>query len=119
MLKHYKNTFSERLLQFQTNYFELLVVDLLHEIEGGVWKAVFTHLLRILIAEGGDMIQELDERYIIARNRLYTHPDWQVSRGTIVWSRYNPEIFEERFKLETNGRKGLRGFITGKLQNKT
>ena len=40
----------------------LFVVDLLHEFELGVWKAIFTHLLRILYAVGGDRIQELDKR---------------------------------------------------------
>ena len=35
----------------------------MHEFELGVWKAVFTHLVRILIAAGGDIIQELDKRY--------------------------------------------------------
>lgn len=40
----------------------MLVPDLLHEFELGVWKAVFTHLLRILYAAGGDVIQELNRR---------------------------------------------------------
>ena len=28
----------------------MLVVDLLHEFELGVWKALFTHLIRVLYA---------------------------------------------------------------------
>lgn len=35
----------------------MFVPDLLHEFELGVWKAVLTHLLRILHAEGRDRIQ--------------------------------------------------------------
>jgi len=35
----------------------------MHEFELGVWKATFTHLLRILYAQGGDSIQELNKRY--------------------------------------------------------
>lgn len=35
----------------------------MHEFELGVWKAVFTHLVRILYAEGGRAIQLLNERY--------------------------------------------------------
>ncbi|KIO03575.1 hypothetical protein M404DRAFT_145324, partial [Pisolithus tinctorius Marx 270] len=58
----FKNAFSERLLQFMVNFFLLLVVDQLHEFELGVWKAIFTHLLRILFAAGGDGIQELNKR---------------------------------------------------------
>ncbi|THG93081.1 hypothetical protein EW026_g8053 [Hermanssonia centrifuga] len=37
--------------------------DLLHEFELGVWKANFTHLLRVLYAIGGDKIQALNERF--------------------------------------------------------
>jgi hypothetical protein len=40
----------------------MLVVDLLHEFELGVWKAIFTHLLRILYAEGNNKIQLLNQR---------------------------------------------------------
>ena len=40
----------------------MLVPDLLHEFELGVWKATFTHLMRILVANGGNGIQKLNER---------------------------------------------------------
>jgi hypothetical protein len=43
----------------------MLVVDLLHEFELGVWKAVLTHLLRILYAKGDNTIQTFNRRYII------------------------------------------------------
>lgn len=46
------------------NFFKLLVVDMLHEFELGVWKAIFIHLLRILYAAGGQGIQELNKRYV-------------------------------------------------------
>jgi hypothetical protein len=39
------------------------VVDLLHEFELGVWKAIFTHLMRILHAIGGNAVQDLNQRY--------------------------------------------------------
>jgi hypothetical protein len=41
----------------------MFMVDLLHEFEPGVWKATFTHLLRILYAHGDRKIQELYKRY--------------------------------------------------------
>lgn len=44
------------------DYHNLFVVDLLHEFELGVWKAIFTHLMRILHAIG-DTVQELNKRY--------------------------------------------------------
>ena len=47
----------------------MLVVDLLHEFELGVWKAIFTHLIRILYsASGGSdkLVVELDRRYVFS-----------------------------------------------------
>ena len=41
----------------------MFTVDLLHEFELGVWKAIFTHLLRILYAHGDGKIQELNKQY--------------------------------------------------------
>ena len=38
----------------------MLVVDLLHEFELGVWKAVFMHLLRTLDSLKTSMIHELN-----------------------------------------------------------
>jgi hypothetical protein len=43
----------------------MLVVDLLHEFELGVWKALFTHLIRVLYAApGSSLVAELDRRYV-------------------------------------------------------
>jgi hypothetical protein len=60
----FKNAFSEHLADFQFKLFLLFIVDLLHEFELGVWKAIFTHLMRILFAAGGTAIQELNWRYV-------------------------------------------------------
>ncbi|KAH7923645.1 hypothetical protein BV22DRAFT_1015047 [Leucogyrophana mollusca] len=57
------NAFSDKLSQFGFNLFEMLVVDLLHEFELGVWKAIFIHLLRILNSLKGGTLNELDRRY--------------------------------------------------------
>ena len=43
----------------------MFVVDMLHEFELGVWKATFTHLLRLLYAQGGNGILKLNERYLV------------------------------------------------------
>ena len=40
----------------------MLVVDLLHEFELGVWKALFIHLLHILDGLSGNILSELDRR---------------------------------------------------------
>ena len=42
--------------------FNMLVVDLMHEVELGVWKAVFIHLLRLLDCHGECLKHELDRR---------------------------------------------------------
>ena len=44
----------------------MLVVDLLHEFELGVWKALFTHLIRILHAAAphGGLVVDLDRRFV-------------------------------------------------------
>ncbi|CDO74305.1 hypothetical protein BN946_scf184839.g11 [Trametes cinnabarina] len=45
------------------NYNEMLVVDLLHEYELGIWKSLFAHLIRILEAAGGQGVEELNARF--------------------------------------------------------
>ncbi|OSX57456.1 hypothetical protein POSPLADRAFT_1050105 [Postia placenta MAD-698-R-SB12] len=44
--------------------FSILPVDFMHEVELGVWKALFTHLIRILyaVAPSGQMVVELNHR---------------------------------------------------------
>ena len=50
----------------------MLVVDLMHEFELGVWKAVFSHLIRILYAAGasGRAVAELDRRFVTVSNLI-------------------------------------------------
>jgi hypothetical protein len=46
----------------------MLVVDLMHEFELGVWKTLFTHLIRLLYAAGDGtdrLVLELDRRYVL------------------------------------------------------
>lgn len=40
----------------------MLVVDLLHEFELGVWKNIFIHLLRIVASV--NQLHELNRRYV-------------------------------------------------------
>lgn len=55
------------LSEYGINFYQLFAVDLLHEFELGVWKAVFTHLVRICIAIGAHSVQTLNERYRTVR----------------------------------------------------
>ncbi|KAJ7695466.1 hypothetical protein B0H17DRAFT_930752 [Mycena rosella] len=57
------NAFSA-VAAYSFGMFTMLVVDFMHEFELGVWKAVFTHLIRILVAHGGDAVQALNNRYV-------------------------------------------------------
>jgi hypothetical protein len=62
-----KNAFAKRLGEgFDIS--KMLVVDMMHEFELGVWKALFTHLLRVLYAASGPsgtLIDAANERYLL------------------------------------------------------
>lgn len=49
----------------------MLVIDLMHEFELGVWKALFIHLLRILNAKDPTLVHLLDQRYVICQSASY------------------------------------------------
>jgi hypothetical protein len=42
----------------------MAVVDLMHEFELGVWKALFTHLIRMLSSLGNGVVDEFDRRCV-------------------------------------------------------
>jgi len=49
------------------NAFRMLVVDFMHEFELGVWKMLFTHLIRMLYSvpqRGTELVAKLDERLV-------------------------------------------------------
>lgn len=62
--RHFQNAFAEKLGDLGLNPYVMLVVDLMHEFELGVWKAIFTHLIRILYAAAphGSLVAELNRR---------------------------------------------------------
>jgi hypothetical protein len=59
-----KNRFVHKLGKFGLDPFRMLVVDLMHECELGTWKALFTHLIRLLYAlpQGSQLVAILDSR---------------------------------------------------------
>lgn len=68
----FKNAFSEsERLGDYIDFFTLLVVDLMHEFELGVWKAVLTHLIRILSSLKKHELQIFDERYVKPMNEYF------------------------------------------------
>ncbi|KAI0633696.1 hypothetical protein C8Q77DRAFT_1157868 [Trametes polyzona] len=58
-----RSAFSTRLRPHGFNFYSLFVPDLLHEFKLGVWKSIFTHILRLLHAVGNDAIQEFNKRF--------------------------------------------------------
>ena len=84
----------------------MLVVDLLHEFELGVWKALFTHLIRILhaAASHGGLVAELDRRYVKftvsypSRELISCYN--QVSSHTDIWLKHNQAFCNECFRNE-------------------
>ncbi|KAL7281107.1 hypothetical protein ACG7TL_004414 [Trametes sanguinea] len=57
-----RNAFA-KLQCFGFNLHEALVVDQLHEFELGVWKAIFTQIVRILETAGTATVHELNKRF--------------------------------------------------------
>ncbi|OBZ70227.1 hypothetical protein A0H81_10051 [Grifola frondosa] len=57
------NAFSDRLGPLGFDFHPMLVNDIMHEVELGVWKSVFIHLLRILDCISKDAVRELDRRF--------------------------------------------------------
>ncbi|KZV98671.1 hypothetical protein EXIGLDRAFT_606761 [Exidia glandulosa HHB12029] len=58
-----ENALSVDIEGVKINVFSLLVVDLMHEIELGVWIGLLAHLIRILHTLGHDKIQTLNDRF--------------------------------------------------------
>ena len=44
----------------------MLVPDFMHKFKLGVWKATLTHLIRILLEVGNNVIQEFNVRYVFS-----------------------------------------------------
>lgn len=50
------------------------MVDLLHEFELGIWKQVFVHLIRLLIAMGPEAVASMNERYVHLTEEMIVQP---------------------------------------------
>lgn len=64
IINYIQNAFSNRLATSGFNMFSMFVVDLLHEVEIGVWRSLFIHLLRIFECIGPTLRHKLDERFV-------------------------------------------------------
>jgi len=84
----------------------MLVVDLMHEFELGVWKAVFRHLIRILyaVASNGSVVTELDRRFLSfflsVQNTYVDEIFSQLSTSAYLWEVNHPQIFSKCLRDE-------------------
>jgi hypothetical protein len=60
-----QNAFSVRIspIDASFNFYRMFVPDPMHELELGVWKSVFSHLIRLLNAINPVLVAELNRRY--------------------------------------------------------
>jgi hypothetical protein len=72
IITSFQNAFSQRLFQHGFDFYKMFVPDLMHEFELGVWKSIFTHLMRILYANGGTSIQILNERCSTSFSQIFS-----------------------------------------------
>lgn len=64
-----QNAFSKRL---DLDISETMVVDFMHEVESGDWRAIFIHLIRILTSLDPSLVNEMDRRYVNRFGRMFT-----------------------------------------------
>lgn len=57
-----QSAFSTFLHEMGANFYEIFAPDLMHEFELGVWKGIFNHILRILVAEGKEGVATFNAR---------------------------------------------------------
>lgn len=57
----------------------MLTVDLLHEVELGVWKALLLHLVQMLHACGANTVHEFNEQYELLNWELQAPRSTQAS----------------------------------------
>jgi hypothetical protein len=79
----------------------MLVVYFMHEFELGVWKALFTHLVRILYAISGsanEVVAELDKRYVLPSLRPKSTRKLttilKVSTSPYLWKKHDSQIYK-------------------------
>lgn len=70
-------------------------MDQLHEYELGVWKALFSHLVRILDAAGSEVVNELNERYgmiATAMESVSANSD-HLSQGSVKFRHLHGQLY--------------------------
>jgi hypothetical protein len=75
-----------KLGSFSFDPFIMLVVNMMHEFELGIWKAIFTHLIQLLYAAapGGSIITKLDRRCIICGSNVIINSEQLLGSGLFL-----------------------------------
>lgn len=87
-----QNAFAETLGKHGFDVFSMLVVDLMHEFELGVWRAIFTHIIRVLYAAtpDGSKVAEFNARCVyFAHDCFCSSTQSQVSSSPYFRLRYH------------------------------
>ena len=89
----------------------MLVVDLMHKFELGVWKGTFMHIIQVLYAAvpGGGAVTELNRRCCFPRSEASSQLSSikQVSSNSYIWIGYYSAFLEQRISNETTCCKGF------------
>ncbi|TEB31024.1 hypothetical protein FA13DRAFT_1688221 [Coprinellus micaceus] len=116
-LQPVSNAFSNpKMFASGVDIFSALVVDQMHEFEQGVWKDLFVHLLRVLVASGPgqSLAHVLDRRYGVTARSPDSLPNNSPHFRALldsVWSPVLEEPFVDSRKMFPN-RSGKRPGIT-------
>lgn len=79
----------------------LMAVDLMHDVELGVAKAIIMHILRLAMAEGGGKLEEFDARQVILKAKAHQlSDDAQVPTSPNLWPRHDPKFWWQCFVIE-------------------
>lgn len=99
------------------NIYRMLVVDLLHEFELGVFKTVFRHLLRLLYAIDPSKVPILNHRYavVISSNNYTIKTLVKISPDTTIWKGFNSLIPPKCCRSSSVRSSTLRGHSPGMI----
>jgi hypothetical protein len=86
--------FASRITAPSFNRYNIFPVDLMHEVELGMRKAVFTQLIQLLNEMAVDKVHELNKRCILwSVTILHTSQAvFQFSSNTQVWAGYHSTL---------------------------
>ena len=93
-IKHAQNTFSLALRKFGLNIFKILTVNILHELELGVGKGVFIHLIQMLKSIAPHLVHTLNKRCVKVRPLSMANASPYVLSGSGLWPVCSTQIFK-------------------------